>query len=426
MLNKEKNAEKIMGAYHTIPKYKDDEKFYIEIDKFELRFYSTDYQLKERFDFCLPELFYLSNDTYFFERKIEEGEVKELKEGMKKRFQIKRKNEQIEGDFCFCYFCCDDDYDDDNYDSEGYEKYDWDDHFILEKIEINQTEEKLWKNLKEKYNKIKGETMTTSQFFLNICKLELPQIKKSYFQILSDDYFYPFYPKIMEEVKNILEKSIGKKEFEIIMSSKKLGSLTIITGPMCSGKTTEAERWKYILGTLKNQTSITLQPLKNKRDDFDSLKTHSGQIYKTGIIKIDNLKSFDQNIDNYQVIVIEESQFFPDLSEFAFKWFNEYHKDIIAVGLIGDSQRDKFGALLDLFPKATKIITLNASCVFCEQNTEACYSRKIKKPEELKKNNPQIEPGGTELYKPVCNLHFNLSYEELVKIQINNEFVIHL
>jgi thymidine kinase len=63
----------------------------------------------------------------------------------------------------------------------------------------------------------------------------------------------------------------------------------------------------------------------------------------------------------YDVIGIDEAQFFPDLIEFTEELTNR-GKTVIAAGLDGDFQRKPFGKVLDLMSKCESITKLSAVC----------------------------------------------------------------
>merc|ERR1711959_191235 len=71
-----------------------------------------------------------------------------------------------------------------------------------------------------------------------------------------------------------------------------------------------------------------------------------------------------QDHDNYDVIGIDEGQFFPDLIEFCDEMANK-GKTIVIAALDGDFQRKPFGRVLELVPKAESVQKLNAVCQLC-------------------------------------------------------------
>jgi thymidine kinase len=103
-----------------------------------------------------------------------------------------------------------------------------------------------------------------------------------------------------------------------------------------------------------------------------------------------------------KLIIIEESQFFPDLKNFVLHSVEEDCKEVFVVGLDGDADRKPFGQILDLVPYADKITKLKAFCSMCCDGTEALFS--FCKARELKQG--QVCVGGEEMYTPLCRKHY--------------------
>ena len=97
-------------------------------------------------------------------------------------------------------------------------------------------------------------------------------------------------------------------------------------------------------------------------------------------------------------ILVEESQFFPDLYDFVIYAVETDHKTVICVGLDGDSERKPFGDLLRLIPYSDSVKKLTASCHECGE--PALFTYRIPKVLE------QIVIGADTLYKPLCRKHY--------------------
>lgn len=69
----------------------------------------------------------------------------------------------------------------------------------------------------------------------------------------------------------------------------------------------------------------------------------------------------------FQVLAIDEAQFFPDLVEFCRSAVDDEGKHVIVAGLSGDFKRQRFGDLLELMPLADSIKQLKSKCAFCNQ-----------------------------------------------------------
>ena len=90
----------------------------------------------------------------------------------------------------------------------------------------------------------------------------------------------------------------------------------------------------------------------NNRYGSDQLTTHNKEKIDHCII-LDNLKDLDENLLNdTDVIIIEELQFFSDAYETVVEWCDVYKKSVIAAGLDGDFLKNPFGSVLWLIPHA--------------------------------------------------------------------------
>lgn len=186
------------------------------------------------------------------------------------------------------------------------------------------------------------------------------------------------------------------------------GYLHLIIGPMFSGKTTA------LLRLLFNEAAIDLRVLyiNHERDNRSEgpYSTHN-PLYKEQLSSKSNVNFVSSkelnglDIKEYDVIGIDESQFFDDLEEVV-SWCDLHKKKVIIAGLDGDYKRDKFGKILDLIPKAEKIEKLTAYCKICAGKNprivkEASFTKRIEESED------QILVGGSDKYLPVCRSCYN-------------------
>jgi thymidine kinase len=100
-------------------------------------------------------------------------------------------------------------------------------------------------------------------------------------------------------------------------------------------------------------------------------------------------------------IIIEEAQFFPDLVSFVLMAVEHDAKEVIVVGLDGDSNRCPFGQVLDLIPYCDSVQKFKALCTHCNDGTEALFTyRKPGAPSN------QINVGGSDQYEALCRVHY--------------------
>jgi thymidine kinase len=176
-------------------------------------------------------------------------------------------------------------------------------------------------------------------------------------------------------------------------------SLEIVLGPMFSGKSS------YALSYVRRQRAIgkkvlVIKPNLDTRYTFNhELITHDKETIPCTVW--DSKKPICLFSDfEYDCFVIEEAQFFNHLQHFCYHTVRELKKNLLVVGLDGDSKQEKFGEILDIIPMATSLTKLTSLCSVCRDGTPAYYTKKT---ETL--NDNQIDVGGAEKYVAVCLNH---------------------
>lgn len=171
-------------------------------------------------------------------------------------------------------------------------------------------------------------------------------------------------------------------------------SLEIVLGPMFSGKSSR------ILSTVSRYSALNLPILVIKhysdtRYSHTDVSTHDNR--KTPCLCIDALSSIPEcELRRYQLIIVEEAQFFNGLVNFVKHVVDTLRKNVILVGLDGDSNREPFGELLQCIPLADKVEKITALCARCANGKEAIFSRRLVQSAE------QVEIGAADKYQAVC------------------------
>jgi len=173
------------------------------------------------------------------------------------------------------------------------------------------------------------------------------------------------------------------------MANKKFGELNIILGCMFSSKTsTLISRYKrYQIGGKK---CIMIKYKFDTRYDNKCVITHDG--IKIDAIVSSMLYELDKFIKDYDVICIDEIQFYKDADIFCDKWAND-GKIVEVCGLNGDYKREPFEIISKLIPMADNILFLKAVCK--ESGEDAVYSNR------LIENDLQEVIGGEDMYNAV-------------------------
>jgi thymidine kinase len=110
---------------------------------------------------------------------------------------------------------------------------------------------------------------------------------------------------------------------------------------------------------------------------------------------------YNHNLYGIDTIFIDEGQFFEDLVEVVKKLVEVDNKNVVVTGLDGDSNRNKFGHILELIPFSNTCIKINAACIMCLDGTSAPFSYRMKK-----SNQEQILIGSGDNYMSLCRKHY--------------------
>jgi thymidine kinase len=182
------------------------------------------------------------------------------------------------------------------------------------------------------------------------------------------------------------------------------GSITLYIGCMYSGKTTALLRKLTIYSEMGLRCLYINSDLDTR--SITEFSTHNPSITlkkdskKIDMIKISNLHSILELSRLYDVIGIDEGQFFTDLKDFVLLMSEKYEKQVIISGLDGDFKRNSFGQILDLIPYCDNIEKLKAFCKPCfsrkRELKDALFSKRIVN------SNSTILIGEKDEYVPVC------------------------
>jgi thymidine kinase len=191
------------------------------------------------------------------------------------------------------------------------------------------------------------------------------------------------------------------------------GYLKIVTGCMFSGKTTyiihECKKWQSI----GKHVLMINYALDIRYGDQDKIISHDK--YSIDCMMIDRFTpKLSKKIEDYDVILINEGQFFPNLRMNVQHWCDELKKIVVVSGLDGDFMRGKFGEIVELISDCDDHIKLKAYCSMCKDGTDAVFTWKIK---DRSDDCIVVVDIGTDKYVPLCRKHYN---QERKKITNNN------
>jgi thymidine kinase len=169
------------------------------------------------------------------------------------------------------------------------------------------------------------------------------------------------------------------------------GKIELIIGPMFSGKSTRLieQMRKYVY---KAKKTIMVKYYADQRySEKSEVVTHD--LIKYDSINCKLLRNSFETLKQYDVIGIDEGQFFADLVEIC-EELALMGKIILIAALNGDFRMEPFPVIQRIIAKADKIKLLKAYCFNCHK--DAKFSLRIVQ------SNETVLIGAGEAYKPAC------------------------
>lgn len=181
------------------------------------------------------------------------------------------------------------------------------------------------------------------------------------------------------------------------------GYLKMYIGPMFSGKSTALTK-EYNHWTSKGYNVLGINyKLDNRYDESDSIATHDNVTIPA--LKVDTLEDID--VSNYDVILVDESQFFPDLSPII-EWVDSQQKYVAVSGLSGDYRRKRFGNNIDLIHHCDEVKVMKGECSIENCNKKSIFTAKTVIEEQILLNGQsKVDIGGGDKYIPLCRKCYN-------------------
>ena len=168
------------------------------------------------------------------------------------------------------------------------------------------------------------------------------------------------------------------------------GKIKLIIGPMFSGKSTmltdTVRKFVY-----KGMKTVLVNFAADKRYDKEGkIVTHEQVKYNA--LSCYQLQDNFIELMKYDVIGIDEGQFFPDLVEVS-ETLCKNGKIVVVSALSGNFKMEPFENVSKLISKADKIKLLKAYCYFCHKR--AGFSLRTVR------NDKEILIGASDMYRPV-------------------------
>jgi len=180
------------------------------------------------------------------------------------------------------------------------------------------------------------------------------------------------------------------------------GWIEVIVGCMFSGKSEELIR-RIKRAIIANQKAIVFKPQIDNRYETDKVVSHNGISIKA--VVVNNANEIKGIAEDYDVIGIDEAQFFDNSLINIVEDLADNGKRVIIAGLDQDFRGEPFGIIPDLMAIADSVDKLHAICVVC--GAVATKSQRLINDKPASYNDPTILVGSKEVYQPRCRKCYN-------------------
>ena len=178
------------------------------------------------------------------------------------------------------------------------------------------------------------------------------------------------------------------------------GYLELILGPMFSGKTSTLKKIYDQCIYCNIPIMVINYEADNRYCDASFMSTHDKVMIPCikGVSILEILEQNKEKVNESEVILINEGQFFKDIDT-VIHLVENLHKRVYICGLDGDFKKNKIGSLLDLIPHWDNVYKLKSLCSECRDGKSGLFSYRIT-------DETQQVVIGVENYKPVCRACF--------------------
>lgn len=187
----------------------------------------------------------------------------------------------------------------------------------------------------------------------------------------------------------------------------KKGRLEVVCGSMFSGKTEELMR-RLKRSEYARQRVLVLKPQIDNRKSVTCIVSHDGRsraahVIDSSVIAIQSIIDF---ADSFDVVGIDEVQFFPDEIVRVIGQLVEMGKQVVAAGLDLDFRGEPFGIMPYLLSIADDVLKLKAICVVCAK--DAHHTQRMVNGQPARYSDPIILVGAEDFYEARCRNCFKI------------------
>jgi thymidine kinase len=182
------------------------------------------------------------------------------------------------------------------------------------------------------------------------------------------------------------------------------GSLSVICGPMFSGKSRELIRLVHIAEIAGQDTAI-FKPSVDTRYSHRDIASHDGIRRQAHSVTtaLEIISVLQRQPQLPEVVAIDEGQFFdrglPDVC----LWLVDRGRRVVVAGLDRNFRGEPFGSMPELLACADEVLKLRAVCMRCKDpRVTAVLPQRLINGEPAPYDSPEVMVGGAEFYEARC------------------------
>jgi thymidine kinase len=198
----------------------------------------------------------------------------------------------------------------------------------------------------------------------------------------------------------------GPNSREKRMSNR--GTLTVICGPMFSGKSRELIRTVHI-AEIASQEALLFKAGIDRRYSIDDVASHDGVTMAAR--RVDTAREIIPFVRNSHtkpaVVAVDEGQFFDTGLTPVCIWLRHQGMRVVVAGLDRNFRGEPFGPMPELLAIADEVVKLRAVCMRCKDpRVTATLPQRLIDGQPAPYDSPEILVGGSESYEARClNCH---------------------
>ena len=160
----------------------------------------------------------------------------------------------------------------------------------------------------------------------------------------------------------------------------------------------------YEQNILKGKSVCSFVHPNDNRYSENHITSHTGKSIPA--IKFEQLDQWKNYVNEYNVVLIDEVQFFNPQIISTVKEMSEAGKDVILSGLSMDYKNQPFGSMQDLILFADQTFTLTGDCFICDKPSTHTFRKS--------RHYAQVVIGNSDIYESLCIDCYNKKTENVL------------